>query len=258
MTAGTTPPATTPVYDVIGASYNATRRADPRLEQVIWAALGDSRTVLNVGAGTGAYEPPGRCVVAVEPSATMRQARPPKAPPCVAASAESLPFDGASFDAAMAILTVHHWSDYRAGLRELRRVARHRVLILHWDQMVMDQLWLADYFPEAFAFDRCRSPSLDDVRAGFGPGTQVIPLLVPHDCQDGFGAAYWRRPHAYLDPAVRAGISMLAQTERQRGDGLTRLRRDLGNGTWAARHHTLLNQPEHDCGYRLIIAGVSR
>lgn len=258
MTARATPPSKTPVYDVIGTSYNTTRRADPRLEQAIWAALGDSKTVLNVGAGTGAYEPRDRCVVGAEPSATMRQARPPEAAPCLAASAESLPFDDASIDAVMAILTVHHWSDYRAGLAELRRVARHRVLILHWDQMVMEQLWLARYFPEAFAFDRRRSPSLDDVRAGLGPGTGVIPLLVPHDCQDGFGAAYWRRPRAYLDPAVRAGISMLAQTEHQRGDGLTRLRRDLGNGTWAARHRTLLDQPEHDCGYRLIVAGVSR
>jgi hypothetical protein len=257
MTAMTTPPATTPVYDTIGASYNTTRRADPRLEQIIWAALGDSNTVLNVGAGTGAYEPPDRCVVAVEPSATMRQARPPEAAPCLAAIAESLPFDDASFGTVMAILTVHHWSDYRAGLAELRRVARQRVLILHWDQKILDQLWLARYFPEAFAFDRRRSPSLDDVRAGLGPGTQVIPLLVPHDCQDGFGAAYWRRPRAYLDPAVRAGISMLAQTEHQRADGLNRLRHDLDDGTWAARHQTLLDQPEHDCGYRLIIAGAS-
>jgi hypothetical protein len=253
-----TPPPTTAVYDVLGAPCNTTRRVDPRLEQVIWAALGDTKTVLNIGAGTGACEPPDRSVVAVEPSATMRQARPPEAAPCLAASAESLPFDDASFDAVMAILTVHHWSHYRAGQRELRRVARHRVLILHWDQTVIDQLWLARYFPEAFAFDRRRSPSLDDARAGLGPGTQVIPLLVPHDCQDGFGAAYWRRPRAYLDPAVRAGISMLAQTEHQRGDGLTRLRRDLDNGTWAARHRTLLDQPERDCGYRLIIAGVSR
>jgi SAM-dependent methyltransferase len=253
MTAGTARPATTPVYEVIGASYNRTRRADPRLEQVIWAALGDSKTVVNVGAGTGAYEPRDRCVVAVEPSVTMRRARPPDAAPCLAASAESLPFDDASFDAAMAILTVHHWSDYRAGLRELRRVARHRVLILHWDQKVIEQLWLARYFPEAFEFDRRRSPSLDEVRAELGLAARVIPLLVPHDCEDGFGAAYWRRPHAYLDPAVRAGISMLAQTEHQRGDGLTRLRRDLDNGTWAARHGAVLDQPEHDCGYRLMI-----
>lgn len=251
-----TPPAMTPLYDQLGVSYNATRRADPRLEQAIWAALGDSKTVLNVGAGTGAYEPRDRSVVGVEPSATMRRARPPRAAPCLAASAESLPFDDASFDAVMAILTVHHWTDYPAGLRELRRVARHRVLILHWDQQVIDQLWLARYFPEAFAFDRGRSPSLDDVRAGLGPGTEVIPLLVPHDCQDGFAAAYWRRPYAYLDPAVRAGISMLAQTEHQRGDGLTRLRRDLGDGTWQARHGALLDQSEHDCGYRLIIAGA--
>jgi ubiquinone/menaquinone biosynthesis C-methylase UbiE len=118
------------VYDVIGTSYNTTRHADPRLEQAIWGALGDSKTVLNVGAGTGAYEPRDRSVVGVEPSVTMRQARPPEAAPCLAASAESLLFDDASFDAVMAILTVHRWSDYRAGLAELRRVARRRVLLL--------------------------------------------------------------------------------------------------------------------------------
>jgi SAM-dependent methyltransferase len=243
----------TETYDTIGTSYNTTRCADPRIERVIWSALGDSRTVLNVGAGTGAYEPPDRAIVAVEPSATMRAARPPGAAPCLAARAEALPLDDASIDAAMAILTIHHWGDYRAGLRELRRVARHRVLILHWDQAVVDQLWLADYFPEAFDFDRHRGPALGDVRAGLGLDTEVIPLLVPHDCRDGFAAAFWRRPQAYLDPVVRAGMSMLAQTERQRGDGLDRLQRDLADGTWAARHHALLSQPEHDCGYRLLI-----
>jgi SAM-dependent methyltransferase len=241
------------IYDSIGMSYNATRRADPRVEQAIWSALGDCGSVLNVGAGTGAYEPTDRAVVAVEPSATMRQARPEGSAPCVAATAESLPFCDRSFDAALAILTIHHWSDYRAGLRELCRVARRRVIVVHWDQAVIDRLWLADYFPEAFAFDRRRAPSLEDVRATVDLDVDVIPLLVPHDCQDGFGAAYWRRPGAYLDPAVRAGISMLAQTERERGDGLERLRRDLSDGTWASRHHTLLDRTELDCGYRLVV-----
>ncbi len=253
MRARTTAPSTQ-VYDVIGETYGTTRRADSRLEEIIWAALGESRTVLNVGAGTGAYEPPDHYVVAVEPSATMRRGRPPEAAVCVAAHAESLPFDDASFDASMAILTVHHWSDYRAGLTELRRVTRGRTLIVHWDQDVLDQLWLADYFPEAFDFDRHRGPSLDDVRAGLGLDTWVSPLLVPFDCRDGFGAAYWRRPHAYLDPAVRAGMSMLSQTEHQRGDGLDRLRRDLDNGAWADRYGSLLREQEHDCGYRLAVA----
>lgn len=147
----------TEIYDNIGATYNTTRRADPRIEQAIWSALEGCGSVLNVGAGTGAYEPTNRAVVAVEPSATMRWARPEGAAPCVVGTAESLPFDDCSFDAAMAILTVHHWSDYRAGLRELRRVARRRVVVVHWDQAVMDRLWLADYLPEAFAFDRRRA-----------------------------------------------------------------------------------------------------
>jgi hypothetical protein len=193
------------VYDSIGTTYNITRHADPRLEQVIWSALGDCSSVLNVGAGTGAYEPADRTVVAVEPSATMRRARPDGSAPCVAAPAESLPFDDRSFDAAMAILTVHHWTDYRVGLRELRRVARRCVLLVHWDQAAIEQFWLSDYFPEAFAFDRRRGPALGDVCATVDLDTDVVPLLVPHDCQDGFGAACWRRPDAYLDPTVRAG-----------------------------------------------------
>jgi hypothetical protein len=241
------------VYESIGATYNATRCADPRLERAIWSALEGCGSVLNVGAGTGAYEPADRAVVAVEPSATMRRARPEGSAPCVAACAESLPFDDSSFDAAMAILTVHHWGDYRTGLHELRRVARRRVIVVHWDQAVMDRLWLAEYFPEAFAFDRWRGPSLEDVCATLGPGIDVVPWPVPHDCQDGFGGAYWRRPGAYLDQSVRAGISMLAQTDHERGDGLERLQRDLSDGTWAARHHALMNQAELDCGYRIVV-----
>ena len=243
----------TEIYDSIGATYNTTRHADPRIEQAIWSSLGDCDSVLNVGAGTGAYEPTDRAVVAVEPSATMRRARRKSSALCVAGTAESLPFDDRSFDAAMAILTIHHWHDYRAGLRELRRVARRRVVIMHWDQAVMDRLWLADYFPEAFAFDRRRGPSLQEVRATLDLDMDMIPLLVPHDCQDGFGGAYWRRPDAYLDPVVRAGMSMLAQTEHERGDGLERLQRDLSEGTWAARNHALLDQTEFDCGYRIAV-----
>lgn len=241
------------IYDSIGTTYNSTRRADPRLGQAIWSALEGCGSVLNVGAGTGAYEPTDRVVVAVEPSATMRRARPFGSARCVAANAESLPFDDRSFDAAMAVLTVHHWRDYRAGLAELRRVARDRALVVHWDQAVIDRFWLADYFPEAFALDRRRGPSLQEVCAALGLDTDVVPLFVPHDCQDGFGGAYWRRPDAHLDPTVRAGISMLAQTEHQRGDGLERLQRDLNDGTWAERHRTLLGQAEFDCGYRVIV-----
>lgn len=158
----------------------------------------------------------------------------------------------------MAILTVHHWSDYRAGMRELRRVARRRVLVVHWDQAVIDQLWLADYFPEGFAFDRRRGPSVQEVCTALDLDIDVFPLPVPHDCRDGFCAACWRRPGAYLDPAVRAGISMLAQTEHQRGNGVERLQRDLSDGTWARRHRSLLDQAELDCGYRIIVGFPTR
>jgi SAM-dependent methyltransferase len=183
----------------------------------------------------------------------MRRARPDGSAPCVAGPAESLPFDDRSFDAAMAILTIHHWTDYMAGLRELCRVARRCVLLVHWDQAVIEQFWLSDYFPEALAFDRRRGPALADVCATLDLHTDVVPLLVPHDCQDGFGGAYWRRPEAYLDPAVRAGISMLAQTEQERGNGLERLQQDLSNGAWDARYGGLLRQTELDCGYRLVV-----
>ena len=182
------------VYDQIGLSYNATRHADPLVGRWILEALGDCGSVLNVGAGTGAYEPQDREVVAVEPSAAMRRARPPGAARCLDASAESLPFDDDSFDAALAVLTVHHWADYRAGLRELRRVARRRVVVFTWDQTVRDQLWLAEYFPDAYDFDRVRAPSIPDIVTGLGLEADVIDVPVPHDCVDGFAGAFWRRP----------------------------------------------------------------
>jgi SAM-dependent methyltransferase len=245
------------VYDTIGTSYTATRRTDPRISQVIWAELHGCRSVLNVGAGAGAYEPPGTTVVAVEPSAAMRAARPAGSAPCVIGVAESLPFDTDSFDATLAILTLHHWSDYVAGLRELARVARRRVVVLHWDQDVLDQFWLAEYVPEGFAFDRQRAPSLDQVVGALNLATEVIPVMIPHDCQDGFAAAFWRRPAAYLDPTIRAGMSMFAQTEPFRGDGLDRLARDLDTtGAWMARHRALLDLVEHDCGYRLVVGSI--
>jgi hypothetical protein len=197
------------VYDTIGTSYTVTRRADPRIERAIWTELNGCRSVLDNGAGTGAYEPFSLTVVAVE-------------------------------------------------LRELRRVARGRLVILHWDQDVLDQSWLAEYVPEGFAFDRRRAPSLEQVIAVLDLETEVVPLMIPHDCLDGFAVAYWRRPEAYLDPTRRAGMSMFAQTEHLCGDGLQRLERDLDNGAWRARHHALLNLSEHDCGYRLVIGSIDR
>jgi hypothetical protein len=245
------------LYDDIGRTYTATRREDPRIAARIHAALGDARTVVNVGAGAGAYEPRDRDVTAVEPSATMRAQRPPGAAPCVDASAEALPFADARFDAAMGILTVHHWADFPAGIAELRRVARDRIVLLHWDQEAWERYWLtAEYFPESAAYERDRWPPIDSLVALLGGPDRVAvePVPVPHDCRDGFAAAFWRRPHAYLDPAVRAGMSSIAAVEDRLGPAVERLRADLESGAWHERHAGLLQRDELDAGYRLLIA----
>jgi SAM-dependent methyltransferase len=240
-------------YDEIGRTYARTRATDPRIAAAIWEGLGDARTVVNVGAGTGNYEPPDREVTAVEPSAVMIAQRPPDAAPAVQASAEALPFEDDGFDAAMAVLTIHHWSDWRAGIEEMRRVAR-RLVVLSWDPSFARRLWItAEYFPHAGA-EESTFPSLAD-QAGAVRATRVTTVPVPHDCRDGFYGAYWRRPEAYLDPEVRAGVSVLAQrTPAELALGLERLRADLESGVWAERHADLLELDELDLGYRLLVA----
>jgi SAM-dependent methyltransferase len=240
-------------YDTIGRTYARTRGTDPRIAAAIRAALGGARTVVNVGAGTGNYEPPDREVTAVEPSAVMIAQRPPDAAPVVQASAEALPFEDDSFDAAMAVLTIHHWSDWRGGIDELRRVAR-RVVLFSWDPSFARRLWVtAEYFP--FVGDEENTfPSLAD-QAGAVRATGVTTVPIPHDCEDGFYGAYWRRPEAYLDPEVRAGISVLAsRTPEQLAPGLERLEEDLRTGAWAERHADLLERDALDLGYRLLVA----
>jgi SAM-dependent methyltransferase len=240
-------------YDAIGRTYSATRGTDPRIAARIWDALGDARTVVNVGAGTGSYEPPDRDVTAVEPSAVMIAQRPPGAAPAVQASAEALPFEDASFDAAMAVLTLHHWSDLRGGCAELRRVARDRVVVFSWDPTYVGRMWLGpEYFPQYSREDAEGFPSLAEQAAALGAEAEVVP--IPWDCRDGFFSAFWRRPEAYLDPAVRAGISTLAKrSEDELAEGLARLRADLESGAWARRHADLLERDELDLGYRLLV-----
>jgi SAM-dependent methyltransferase len=241
-------------YDVIGRSYTATRGTDPRIAQAIWEALGDARTVLNVGAGTGSYEPPDREVTAVEPSAVMIAQRPPEAARAIQASAEALPFEDDSFDAAMAVLTLHHWTDWRAGIEELRRVAR-RVVVFSWDPSFAGRLWIsAEYLPQ-LAVDTGDFPSLAD-QAGAVRATRVAAVPIPADCRDGFYGAHWQHPEAYLDPVVRAGISVLATRDpRELEAGLERLADDLRSGAWAERHADLLELDELDLGYRLLVSG---
>jgi len=245
-------------YDTIGRTYTATRRPDPRLGARIHAALGDARTVLNVGAGTGSYEPHDREVTAVEPSPVMRAQRPDGAAPCIDARAEDLPFDDASFDAVLAILTIHHWSDLQAGARECVRVARDRVVVFTWDPREAGRMWLGrEYFPDLWHTDIARFPTIGEQAAAFG-ARHVEPVPIPADCSDGFMGAHWRRPAAYLNPAVRAGISTFAlRSEEQLEPGLRALEDDLASGAWARRHHDLLELDELDLGYRLLYASTS-
>jgi hypothetical protein len=240
------------LYDTIGATYTVTRRTEPRIANQIWAALGDAQTVLNVGAGTGSYEPSDRDVTAVEPSAVMRAQRPVGAAPCVAAVAESLPFADQSFDAAMAFATVEHWRDSFAGLREMRRVAR-RVVVFTCDPNDTDLFWLSrDYLPE-FAGLWAGRPSLAELAGAIGARTE--PVLVPWDCADGFYHAFWRRPEAYLDEDARRGMSIWARVgpdAEQRA--VQRLRDDLASGRWAERNRELAGLDEAEFGLRLLIA----
>ena len=242
------------LYDTIGATYTVTRRTEPRIAEQIWAALGDARTVLNVGAGTGSYEPPDRHVLAVEPSALMRAQRPPHAAPCVAGSAETLPFDDQSFDAAMAVCTLHHWPDAIAGLREMQRVAR-RVVVFLFDTSDPSQFWLTrDYLPEFAALPGCKVlASLDDLSGAIGARREPVP--IPWDCADGFFEAYWRRPEAYLDEHVRRGISVWAAVGPDaEGRAVRSLREDLVSGRWAERNRDLVDLEAAELGARLLIA----
>jgi SAM-dependent methyltransferase len=239
------------LYDTIGATYTVTRRTEPRIAARLWSALGDARTVLNVGAGTGSYEPSDRNVTAVEPSAVMRAQRPAGAAPCVAAAAESLPFEDQSFDAAMAFATIHHWQDPIAGLREMRRVAR-RVAVFTYDSSDPDLFWLnRDYLPE-FADLLVGRPSVTELARAMGARLEPVP--IPWDCADGFYEAYWRRPEAYLDEHVRRGISIWARVgldAEQRA--VHKLRADLASGRWAERNRDLAALDEAELGLRLLI-----
>ena len=242
------------LYDEIGIGYQQRRRPDPRLAAAITRALDRSESVVNVGAGTGSYEPLDRPVVAVEPAMTMIRQRRAGSAPAVQASATDLPFRDDGFAGALAILTVHHWPDRARGLDELARVARRRVVVVTWDPS-SSGFWLVDdYFREIIDIDRRIFPTIDDFGRAFGR-IEVEPLPIPHDCVDGFLGAYWRRPHAYLDVGVRSAISTFAKTSPQELEsGLEQLRRDLADGTWERRNAHLLALTEIDLGYRIVIA----
>lgn len=245
----------TATYDQIGVGYRGTRCTDPKLARVIWDALADARTILNVGAGTGSYEPPDRWVLAVEPSQVMISQRPAEAAPVIRATAESLPLAERSVDAAMAILTIHHWADIDAGLRELLRVVRDRIVIVTIDVEVIAGLWIVrDYLPELLGHHAARFPTIDRLK-DLLPSSRCEVLPVPRDCQDGFMAAFWGRPEAYLDADARAGTSPWHDLPGAVIDrAIGQLRSDLDSGEWSRRYGDLLAREELDVGLRLITA----
>lgn len=247
------------LYDQIGRGYAGFRRPDPRIAAQIIGALGDARSVVNVGAGAGSYEPPGLAVTAVEPSEVMIRQRPPGAAPCVQGTADALPLNSGSVDAAMAVLTIHHWPSAELGLREMLRVARRRIVLLTWvpDAQGAEPFWLtSDYFPQIRAHDHTIFPSADRFATmltphlGAGGSIRMSPVPIPHDCVDGFLYAYWRRPECYLEPDRRAAISSFARFDAE--PGLARLREDLRSGAWAKRNRHILDLDALDVGYRLV------
>jgi ubiquinone/menaquinone biosynthesis C-methylase UbiE len=247
-----------PTYDTMGRGYRAVRQPDPRLANKIAAALGDSQTVLNVGAGTGSYEPVDRWVLAVEPSSVMIAQRPPEAAPVLQTTVQDLPLADRSVDAAMAILTVHHWPDIEAGLRRLLRVVRQRIVIVTMDVATLARLWIIDdYLPELLGQHAARFPSINRL-CELLPSSSVEVLAVPPDCTDEFLAALWARPHALLDPATRAATSPWYELPPATIEAaLARLEGDLQDGTWLERYGHLLDQAELDVGLRLITSRIA-
>lgn len=237
-------------YDGIGINYAELRKPDRRIASAIEHALGDARTILNVGAGTGSYEPADRTVTAVEPSIEMIRQRRPGTAKVVQAGAECLPFEDGAFNAAMAILTVHHWTDPAAGLREVRRVTRGPIVILTFDPSFRP--WLTDYLPQLAVLDDVRMPAMDRYQDWLGP-VDVTTVPIAHDCTDGFLYAYWRRPAAYLNPHIRTGSSSFWAIEGAE-DGLERLRHDLETGAWERRYSDLIKSEAYDAGYRLVVS----
>jgi SAM-dependent methyltransferase len=243
-------------YNTFGHGYSAQRQPDPQIAARIHQALGDARTVLNVGAGSGNYEPEDRVVVAVEPSGVMAAQRPRDRPPAVLASAEALPFADDSVDAVMASLTIHHWTDVPAGLREAARVARRRIVLLTIDPLVEAQMWLLrDYLPDVTARDLVEFPAIDQLRDWLGPQMRCDPVPVPRDCRDGFLLSFWDRPERVLDADARGATSGFARLAADRESAVvTRLARDLATGAWDRNYGALRALTEYDAGLRLITA----
>jgi SAM-dependent methyltransferase len=242
-------------YDARGAGYATQRRTDPRIEALVHEALGDAKTIVNVGAGAGSYEPLDRHVIPIEPSRAMRAQRPPHRLPAIDGVAEQLPLDDASVDAAMAMITVHQWADAARGLRELRRVARGPVVILTFDPDALERFWLADYVPELVAAERTRFPNIESMRGVLGGKSRVTVVPVPIDCVDGFTEAYYARPERFLEPAVRRSQSAWGFVAPDVADRrIAELSADLASGKWDQRYGEWRRRPSFEGSLRLVIA----
>jgi SAM-dependent methyltransferase len=244
-------------YGVIGRGYTAYRQPDPAIASLIHRSLGEARRVLNVGAGAGSYEPLNREVTAVEPSASMRAQRPTELARAINAVAESLPFPDASFDASMAIFTIHQWKNLDKGLREMRRVTRGPVVILSCAPDLVERFWLADYAPGMAAVEASRYPAIEQLAAALG-NVEVQSVPIPLHCTDGFNEAYYGRPESFLDEGARLANSAWSFVDRATSDGyVAHLRRDLDDGTWDSRHGHLRTQPAFEGCLQLYLARPS-
>ncbi len=241
-------------YDTHDQGYAQQRRTDPRIAALIHKALGSSRTILNIGAGAGSYEPQDRYVLALEPSAAMRAQRPPHLSPAIHGIAENLPFDDQSIDASMAMITIHQWQSAEKGLAEMRRVTRGPILVLTFDGDALDRFWLADYAPELITAERRRYPAIDFIQTHLGGKTQVQTIPIPIDCIDGFTEAYYARPEKFIDPTVRKSQSAWGFVDPQAQSRFVQtLAHDLNSGAWDKRYGQWRNKPYFEGSLRLIM-----
>lgn len=247
-------------YDRLGQQYSGQRQTDPRIAAYVYQELADAATVLNVGAGAGSYEPADKYVVAVEPSVTMRQQRLAlNRVPAINAKAGDLPFDDHSFDASMAMVTIHHWPDIDKGLKELRRVTRNQVLIMTFAPERLDNFWNAVYFPEVIAVEKARYPTIDFITNSLGGNCKVIPIPIPLDCKDGFQEAYYGRPEAFLEKEVRQSQSAWGFIPAdQQEEIVNRLKVDLDNGTWDHKYGHFRTQEWFTCALTLVVSSPDR
>lgn len=242
-------------YDAHGRGYAQQRRTDPRIAALVHEALGTARTVLNIGAGAGSYEPMDRHVLAVEPSAAMRAQRPAHLAPAIHGVAEALPLDDQSVDAAMAMVTVHQWPDPEKGLCELQRVTRGPIVVLTFDGDALDRFWLAEYAPELIAAERRRYPAIATIQKLLGGKTSVRTVPIPIDCVDGFTEAFYARPERLLEPAIRRAQSAWGfVTEAAQQRFVETLASDLKSGAWEKKHGHWRKEPFFEGSLRLIVS----